>query len=489
MIVAGPNVQGKGFGARLSKIYRLNQVSAAGAADYLANLGATVTKTNTISTSITQGAGQEQSIAGAPSSATTTSSRQTTVESYGAASGPLLGLQATTDSRLGTITLVGEPSLVAVAEQYLRQLDLRQRQVALSVKILDISLDNSDDISNSFAFRWGNNFIVNDNGRLLAAFGRNLPARGTEFDQQKEVEQTNRDFGRSTSDSSGSRNRQRDNLSRTTIANGDVDQEDTFSNDLEIKSERKFGQNSESSAENEARYNFNTTPNPGLNYPKDEFFDFVVAQITSRSTKILASPTLVLQEGSQSTTPTETDFARKNANEGFVTVGEQVVTSYRIISGVENTRNSCQPEFGTAGLTLGAGVEKIDDNGFVTFYLQPAVAAAVGSDRVEGCGPINILNQRRLETGRIRVRDGQTLILTGVISDSDTQVVTKWPILGDLPFVGQFFRSKGGNRRKNELVIMVTPKIINDEQGGVYGYGYSPATDDARKALGGAFER
>ena len=420
------------------------------------------------------------------SPATTTSSRQTTVESYGAASGPLLGLQATTDSRLGTITLVGEPALVAVAEQYLRQLDLRQRQVALSVKILDISLDNSDDISNSFAFRWGNNFIVNDNGRLLAAFGKSLPAGSGEFDQQKTV------------DSSSSSGTSSNALSRLTSATGTrletvVLPDGTITQQVipidSSSSEQSSSSAQTSTSQRDEQYSYQTTPNPGLNYPKDEFFDFVVAQITSRSTKILASPTLVLQEGSQSTTLAETDFARKNANEGFVTVGEQVVTSYRIISGVENSRNSCQPEFGTAGLTLGAGVEKIDDNGFVTFYLQPAVAAAVGSDRVEGCGPINILNQRRLETGRIRVRDGQTLILTGVISDSDTQVVTKWPLLGDLPFVGQFFRSKGGSRRKNELVIMVTPKIINDEQGGVFGYGYSPATDDARKVLGGALDR
>jgi type IV pilus assembly protein PilQ len=93
------------------------------------------------------------------------------VEAYGALSGPLLGLRATTDSRLSTITLVGSPALVAVAERYLKQLDLRQRQVALSVKILDVNLRNDADTYNSFAFRWGNNFIVNDNGTVAANFG------------------------------------------------------------------------------------------------------------------------------------------------------------------------------------------------------------------------------------------------------------------------------------------------------------------------------
>ena len=84
----------------------------------------------------------------------------------------------------------------------------------------------------------------------------------------------------------------------------------------------------------------------------------------------------------------------------------------------------------------------------------------------------------------MRVRDGQTLILTGVLSDLNTQVATKWPLLGDLPLIGQFFRSSAGQRTKNELVIMVSPRIINDEVGGSYGYGYKPSSADARAFMG-----
>jgi type IV pilus assembly protein PilQ len=91
---------------------------------------------------------------------------------------------------------------------------------------------------------------------------------------------------------------------------------------------------------------------------------------------------------------------------------------------------------------------------------------------------------RALDTGDVRVRDGQTLILTGVISDTDLQVIRKWPILGDIPFVGQFFRDSNGARKKRELVILVTPKIVNDAEGGTFGYGYRPETRDAARLLG-----
>ena len=98
------------------------------------------------------------------------------VRAFGASSGPLRGLVVTTDSRLQTVTLVGDSQLVAVAEGYLKQIDLRQRQVALSVRILDIALDNDSQISNSFAFRSGNAFIVSDQPwQLLANFGAFKP--------------------------------------------------------------------------------------------------------------------------------------------------------------------------------------------------------------------------------------------------------------------------------------------------------------------------
>jgi type IV pilus assembly protein PilQ len=133
---------------------------------------------------------------------------------------------------------------------------------------------------------------------------------------------------------------------------------------------------------------------------------------------------------------------------------------------------------------LGARIQKIDDNGFVTFALSPSVSAVTDREPVPGCGNIDILSVRRLDTGALRVRDGQTLIMTGVISEFDRAEVTKWPVLGDIPLIGSLFRSGGTRREKRELVIMVTPRIINDVEGGVYGYGYQPSTPDARSFMG-----
>ena len=268
---------------------------------------------------------------------------------------------------------------------------------------------------------------------------------------------------------------------------------------------------------NGSAYNGGYSRNPGLLYPRNNFYSLLKATIESSSTKVLASPTLILSENSEelrtgsdqlvvniqslggggtavggSSTGTsgvgggsaDASIGRTKANESFVTVGEQVITNYSVTVGTNGNGNSCQPQFGIAGLTFGARVSKIDDNGFVTFSMSPSISATVRQLPVQGCGPIDILAIRRLDTGSARVRDGQTLILTGVISDRDTQIVQKWPILGDIPIIGQFFRNSGSNRAKRELVIMVTPRIIDDSQGGTWGYGYQPSTKDARRFLG-----
>jgi len=453
-LLVGTNVLGKTFGAQLSKVYRLNQVGANAAADYLANLGAQVTKTNTVTTAVSEGVSSTSAPVGSPAASTTTSSSTTKVETYGATNGPLVGLRATTDTRLSTITLVGDPRLVAVGEQYLRQLDLRQRQVALSVKILDVNLSNNADLYNSFAIRWGNNFIVNDNGTLAANFGSVLGASAVQGSLDRPL------------------------LPGIPLAG------------------------------------YTGEANPGVagspsNYPKNNFFDFFQARILAENSKVLASPTLILQEdptvlreesksagggssGSGSTLfsssfeDIDSPIGRKRGNEGVVRVGINVPTNVEsTVSGTAGTTSCTISSVSTAGLVLGARVQKIDDNGFVTFSLSPSISA-VEKEVSAGaqCPPISILRVRRLDTGVVRVRDGQTLILTGVISDFDRAIVSKWPILGDIPIIGQFFRGSANDREKRELVIMVTPRIINDSQGGSWGYGYQPSTRDTRRFLG-----
>ena len=118
-------------------------------------------------------------------------------------------------------------------------------------------------------------------------------------------------------------------------------------------------------------------------------------------------------------------------------------------------------EMGIAGLTFGARILKIDDNGYVTFTLSPAISSKSEQRDIEGCATIDLLNTRRLDTGTIRVKDGNTLILTGVLDNIVNETITKFPILGDVPILGQFFRKTSTSKNQRELIILVTPQILN----------------------------
>ena len=484
-VVVGLNVLTKTIGNQVSRVYRLNQVSPDGAADYLANLGATITKTNTITSTSNESSSTGVSTANA-SASTSSTSTQTVIESFGAPQGPLKGLIGTTDKRLGTITLIGGSYLVSVAEGYLKQLDLRKRQVAVNVKILNIDLDNATSIDNSFSTRIGNTFMVNDSGQALINFGTlKPPAKGLgsgKFDGSGTPLTAVTPFGFPNSKQ---------------LFQNKIDGSTPFEGNLLPKpgGGYQFARPGFGSFDNPGQpglgvseftlepivsatgavtgYNILEKPgNPAvpnnMKYPNG-LVDYLSATIQSRNTKTLADPTLLVQEGEKAKVEAITS----------------VITNVQVTNNANNTTTSTTTRE-NAGLTLEVQAEKIDDNGFITLRMTPQASIPVPAGTLSvGGADVAISNivKRSLDSGRVRLRDGQTLFLTGVIQESDAAIASKWPVLGDLPFFGQFFRKTNTGRRKSELVIVVTPRIIDDEQGGSYGYGYQPSSAEARRLI------
>ena len=175
ILYVGPNVRNTVFDTRDTDVYQLNQISASSAADYLANLGASVTKTFTITTSVTSGASQSQAVQGASTSSTTTDQSETSVKVYGATIGPLVGLIATTDERLQTVTMVGEKYLIDLANGFLQKLDIKQKQVALSVKVLDVNMSDKNSSMKDYGGKLDDSFIIGTQGKIKSAFGSFLP--------------------------------------------------------------------------------------------------------------------------------------------------------------------------------------------------------------------------------------------------------------------------------------------------------------------------
>ncbi|MBY5992094.1 type IV pilus secretin PilQ [Ferrimonas balearica] len=77
-------------------------------------------------------------------------------------------------------------------------------------------------------------------------------------------------------------------------------------------------------------------------------------------------------------------------------------------------------------------------------------------------GPAVAIDTQRISTQVLAV-NGETIVLGGIFQQQQLNTVTKVPVLGDVPFVGWFFRSTQDFTEKRELLIFVTPKIVTEE--------------------------
>ena len=474
-LLVGESVSGKTFGPQISKVYRLNQADAGSAADYLASLGAQISKVNI--TSITSGEASQAGGTSINNGLSQSQSMLTSVETYGSSTGPLRGLTGTTDSRLGTITLVADSQLVAIAEGYLKQIDLRQRQVAVKVQILNIDLLNDKSIDSSFSARLGDTFIVSESGRAFMNFGAYRPGNqdgtgllqeGSEYSEPGSYTagepraELKKSFPPYIPKLTGQISEDGGNLEYIDYVNPKTGTKEYVLNPNPNSQPEYIGVR-----DKKGRLVYVKPRSPDkFSYPKNSFYSYIESVIQSANTKTLAQPTLLVQEG----------------QEASVVTGTSVITS---VTTTDTSNGSTQFEYirENAGLSLKVKVSKIDDNGFVSLDIDPKVSVPEDAGESNGVSISNIVG-RSLSSGTIRLRDRQTLILTGVIQDQDKEVARKWPILGDLPFIGSLFRSTDSSRQKSELVILVTPMIVDDEAGGAFGYGYRPSSREARQLMG-----
>jgi type IV pilus assembly protein PilQ len=381
---------------------------------------------------------------------------------------PLLrGLQVLADERLNTITLVGPPSLVELASSQLIQLDLRQRQVAVNVKVIDMNLTGTDAASSSFSFGVNDTFFVNDGGAASVNFGGyNPPNQDTATtginarpivpnplsSQAPFYNRNGLAVNPLTAPGGGV---SLDPIAPVTERPGQVGVSEytPFERDLTTGALTALGSTTNSLF-------------PFFQYPR-KFLSTLTAQIVSGNAKILTDPTLVVQEGEKAS----------------VALVENIVKAVNVttVSNTGGVQTNSDPEFEDVGLKLGVNIERIDDNGFVTLIVTPEISAI--GDRVQVSNNGAFATQtfvRTLNSGRVRLRDGQTLILSGIIQERERVNASKIPLLGDLPIVGSLFRRTTKENTRAEVIVLVTPQILDDSDRAPYGYEYSPSPDALR---------
>ncbi|KEI67651.1 PulD [Planktothrix agardhii NIVA-CYA 126/8] len=440
---------------------RLNQVPAKSAAGFLSSQGA-ATQIQVDQVRI------EQVGTGINSRYVETRTPTITELSAKESGSPLVlkGLSISTDDRLNSITLVGPPHLVETAVAMLTQMDLRQRQVAVNVKVVDVNLSGEEAASSSFSFGVNDTFFVNDGGAASVNFGGyNPPNQATATSGinarpiipnplSGEAPFYNPNALSTTPLTAPGGGVGLDPIAPVTSRPGQVgiSAYQPYTRDLATGAVTALGSVTNSIF-------------PFFQYPR-KFLSTLTAQIISGNAKILTDPTLVVQEG---------ETAKVALVEEIV---KSVTTTFT--DTVSGTRDNKNFTFQNVGLTLDVNVERIDDNGFVSLRINPTVSAPGDQVNAGGGDFARQILSRTVESGLIRLRDGQTLILSGIIQENERATVSKIPLLGDLPIVGSLFRRTNKQNTRAEVIVLVTPQILDDSDRAPYGYEYNASPDALR---------
>lgn len=151
-----------------------------------------------------------------------------------------------------------------------------------------------------------------------------------------------------------------------------------------------------------------------------------------------------------------------DAQTATIEVGDKVVTRNIVTPGTNGAPAQSQPEFGDATIKM---------------EIKPFISPTSNSIRMEFKQTINQLSSvqvpanfqgsvqplatRSINTNVV-LNNGDTAVIGGLMKDEDSEEVRKVPILGDLPILGWFFKSKKSTKRKVNMLVFLSPKIIRN---------------------------
>lgn len=168
--------------------------------------------------------------------------------------------------------------------------------------------------------------------------------------------------------------------------------------------------------------------------------------------KVIANPSVVVVDG------TET----------LINISQEVV--HKVTSTVSLGVVTQNVELQKAGVFLNV-LPRITEDGFISMRLRPQVSAPVGAPLQFGAATspliVTLLSYREVITQEVRVKDGQTLVLGGLFTEQEQAQLAKVPYLAETPIFGALFRNTLKGRNRTELMLLITPKVVEEDTGSI----------------------
>ncbi len=169
------------------------------------------------------------------------------------------------------------------------------------------------------------------------------------------------------------------------------------------------------------------------------------ALIANGDGTLLASPSLICLEGKP----------------GQFFVGDEIryVTQ---ISVATNGAPTVTTDTANVGVQLSV-VGAVTDDGNITLNLHPEVSTLKLDTSMRSEAGITLpVITRRFTDHVLRVKNGETIVIGGLILDSELDSLSKVPVLGDLPLFGHLFRHRNKTKERSEVVVFITASIVED---------------------------
>jgi type II secretory pathway component GspD/PulD (secretin) len=136
---------------------------------------------------------------------------------------------------------------------------------------------------------------------------------------------------------------------------------------------------------------------------------------------------------------------------------------FQVTPGSANSPAGATVTYTNLGAILNVTPRIAADNN-ISLKVVPEVSNIDSIDRQVLNGGVNTANIyaiRRIETS-VMIPSGNTLVMGGLVNDTKTKSYVKVPVLGDIPFVGLAFRKESKSRNKQNLLIFITPTIVDE---------------------------
>jgi cytochrome c peroxidase len=174
-----------------------------------------------------------------------------------------------------------------------------------------------------------------------------------------------------------------------------------------------------------------------------------------------------LEQRNQAKTLAEPTISLLDGEHGFILIGDRIL--YPKLTGYTQAQT---PIYSQEEVRVGIYVQvavQMSEHGDLVLSVYPQVSTITGYLTIDGADYPQISTREQQTT--VRLKADETLVIGGLISDQEVKDLQQIPFLGQIPGLGELFRSRNHTTTKEDLVIMITPEILHDDDGAASAHG------------------